>query len=655
MSYPINSKINPYMQPSTGLSSQQLQEIDAEKIKQGVNQGIDSNPVTQIVKNDTLVKTGLTVGIWFGIAQLMNKFNKACSTASDGSKNLLDKVRDFGDKIGEYKFFKSKAFENAVGFGEKVKTFLRKNVVDKSAVLRAFVDTPTKPKNAMARVMSLGTIGEIGQDTAQAFEQFVDISKKNNIDGLKELNLTADELAKISKEPDLYIDKIIDICKKKKPTEFIELANADKAFVPFPYASSIKKVFRDKLLGKELYSKLFGRRIYFSELGNKLTALKGVKGNYGKTYLGKSLPKTFLRTMEGLTNGTAGGKMMILMQAGFLADAIINTFKAPKGEKFKTFMENMTQNLAMYLTIPLGIKLIHHLGGLKYIGMSKDGIENYRNALTEFNKKAEAGAFASKAEYNQAKKALSNMLKGDTKLLKADGFGKNLWKGIKNIVHKPLKWGASIVSVGLETKSGLLKPGASRLENVYRNFGSLFKRGAGFPVRFILGMMVFIPFFSNLAVKACHVVFGRPTKSVLDEGKETEKAKETKTPQTIAIPQQQTPPQSTSAMQPIQNTNLANNQATPIQRENLIDMHHSNPEITPMHPIERENLLDMHKTEPTNPKVIPSPQEPVRTYVPSSDGVKINSNLDKEQDDKVSAAFHKADIAEKVANKYVHG
>lgn len=634
MSYPINSKINPYMQPSTGLSSQQLQEIDAEKIKQGVNQGIDSNPVTQIVKNDTLIKTGLTVGLWLTISQLMNKFNKACSTNPAGSKNLLDRVRDFGDKIGEHKIFKSKGFENAIGLGAKVKSFVREHLIDKSAVLRAFVDTPTKPKNPMAVMMSKGTIAETAQDAVQAFEKYAEGASKKDVKDiakLKELGLTAEELEKISKEPHLYIDKIIDICKSKGAQEYVDLTKS-RAFMPI--FQPIKNV-SVKLLGENLYGKTFGRRVYFSELANKLTALKGVKGNYGKTYLGKALPKTFLRTMEGLTNGTAGGKMMILMQAGFLADAIINTVKAPKGEKIKTFTENMTQNLAMYLTIPVGIKLMHHLGGLKYIGMSKEGVENYRNALAEFNKKAEAGAFASKSEYKQAKKALSNMLKGDTKLLKTDGLGKNLWKSIKNIVQKPLKWGAGIVSVGLETKSGLLKPGASNLENaLLRNKSSLFKRGAGFPMRFILGMMVFIPFFSNLAVKACHVVFGKPTKSVLDEGKETEKKEEAKTPQQIAIPQQQAQSQPATVMQPVQqNTSLANNQVTPVQRE---------------------NLLDMYKTGTTNPKVISAPQEPTRTYVPSSDGVIIDPNSNKAQNDKMTAAVDKAKIAEKVANQYVH-
>lgn len=653
MSYPINQKITPYSQPATGLSSQQLQDIDAEKIKQDVNQGIDNNPVTQIIKNDTVVKTGLTLGLWIATSQLMNKFNKACTTQVDGKENLLDKVRDFGDKIGEHKFFKSKEFENAVGFGAKFKDFIRKNFIDKSAVLRAFVDTPTKPKNAMATMMAKGTIAETATDAVQAFEKYAESAQKDakDINKLKELGLTAEELEKISKEPHLYIDKIIEVCKRKGTQEYVDLTKS-KAFMPI--FQPIKNL-SVKLLGENLYGKTFGRRVYFSELANKLTALKGVKGNYGKTYLGKALPKTFLRTMEGLTNGTAGGKMMILMQAGFLADAVINTIKAPKGEKFKTFTENLTQNLAMYLTIPVGIKLMHHLGGLKYIGMSKENVEKYRQSLAEFNKKAEAGAFMNKAEYDQAKTALKDMLKGDTKLLKAEGFGKNLWKGIKNIVHKPLKWGAGIVSVGLETKSGLLKPGASQMENVFRNFGSLFKRGAGFPVRFILAMMVFIPFFSNLAVKACHVIFGRPTKSVLDEGKENENAKETKAPQTIAIPQQQTPQQPASVMQPLQqNINLANNQFTPVQRENLVDMYHADSDNRQMIPIQRENLLDMHKTGPTSPRVVSTPQEPVRTYVPSSDGVIIDPNANRKQDAKVSAALRKADIAEKVANQYIH-
>lgn len=554
MSYPINQKINPSMPPSTGLSSQQLQEIEAVKqgVNQGINQGIDNHPVTQAVKDNPVLKAGLTVSIWFGIAQLMNKFNKACATRTDGKPNLLDKVRDFGDKIGEHEAFKSGVFNKLTEFGTKTNAFLRKNVVDKSAILKAFFYTPTEPKSQMPRMMMKGTLGEGANDANQACTAYAQkLDGSYDLEKLKKLGTTAERLEEISKNDSAHIDEIIGMCKRMSPDEFVELAKA-KSFIPG--GTKIKKLFRDKILGEKIYTKLFGRRIYFSEMANKLEALKGVKGNYGKTYLGKALPKMFLRVAEGLTNGTVGGKLAMAMQAGCFADAIIRTINAPKGEKTKTFAESSTQDLAFYLMIPSAILLMHRFGGLKYIGLNKEGVENYRKALTEFNKKAASGDFAGKTEYKQARKVLKDMLKGDTKLaLKTDGAGKTIGKSLKNIVHKPLKLAASVMTIGLETKTGFLGQGADKMQNFFKDFGSMFKKGAGFPVRLILGFMVFLPFLSNIAVRCCHLVFGRPTKSLLDKEEDEKPKKEQQVPQ-LAMPQPQIQPQTITQVQPQQAT-----------------------------------------------------------------------------------------------------
>lgn len=537
MSYPINQRINPSVPPSTGLSAQQLQEIDA--VKQGVNQGIDNHPVTQAVKDNPVLKAGLTVSIWFGLAQLMNKFNRACATRADGKPNILDKIGNFGDKIGEHEIFKSSGFNKLIESGDKAKGFLRKNIVDKSAILKAFFDTPTEPKSQMPKMMMKGTLGEGANDVSQACTAYAQkLDGSYDLEKLKKLGVTAEKLEEISKNDVAHVDEIIGMCKRMPTDEFVELAKA-KSFIPG--GTKIKKLFRDKILGEKIYTKLFGRRIYFSEMANKLEALKGVKGNFCKTSFGKAFLKAILRALEGLTNGTVGGKIAIAMQAGCFADAIIRTMKAPKGEKTKTFAESSTQDLAFYLMIPSAIILMHRFGGLKYIGLNKEGVENYRKALAEFNKKAEAGGFASKVEYKQARKALSDMLKGDTKILKADAFGTKMLKSFKNLLHKPLKWGANIITVGLETKSGLLRPGTGKMENFFKDFGSMLKKGAGFPVRFILGFAVFLPFLSNLAVRGSHLVFGRPTKSLLDKEEDEKPKKEQQSPQ-LAMTQPQVQP-----------------------------------------------------------------------------------------------------------------
>ena len=91
--------------------------------------------------------------------------------------------------------------------------------------------------------------------------------------------------------------------------------------------------------------------------------------------------------MEGTTNRFAGGKLAVLMQAMIFGDMLVNTFKAPKGEKFKTFTDRFTNDFAYFLCAPFGIQILHKLGGLQYAGMSKSDLANYRAEFKQFNHK----------------------------------------------------------------------------------------------------------------------------------------------------------------------------------------------------------------------------------------------------------------------------
>lgn len=692
MSYPVNQKINPQSMTSTGLSSDAMQKIDSQKLKQDVNQNINENPLVKIVKNDTVIKGGLTFGLWIGIGQLMNRFNRACATQVDEYgkvvPNLLDKVRDFGDSISGHALFQSKKFKSVAGFGKEVKMYLGK-ILDKSAILRAVIRTPSKPTFPGAKTASLGTFGDTLADAMMALQSYAESDPK----GLEKLGLTMQELEEMSKDDTRYVDKVINICRKMKHDEYIEMANGKSYFPVISVVTTpIKKLFRDKILRPKLYQKIFGRRIYFSEIANKLEALRKLKDNtYGNYYLGKVLPKQLLRNMEGFTNGTAGGKIAILFQAGIFADSIISAIKAPKGEKTQTFAEHAVYDVAFYLTIATAIGVIGRFGALKYIGMGKDGesqiikVNQYREKLDKHNKFAEKGYESNpeKAELKRMRKEIQDLLKGDTKLrLKDEGLLKTAWKAVKNIYIIPLRWFGRRLTEGREAIRSCQKAGTGKVASAFKNSKYWLSKGVGFPIRFILGMMVIMPFLCKLYAKGFHLLFGRPTNSVLDEEKEEPKKDEQNTIVMPVIPQQptQTQPSSVLSTTP-QNGNLidiykaksAPTMTAPSQGGKLVDAYkaklnnNSNISFTGRNLVEEhsshdkvnsqqgENLIDMHKTNSASQRELLTPEEPVRTYIPSSEGVKVDHSISEREGAKVSAVLDKAEIAEELANRFIEG
>ena len=174
---------------------------------------------------------------------------------------------------------------------------------------------------------------------------------------------------------------------------------------------------------------------------------------------------------------------------------------------------------------------------------------------------------------------------------------------------------------------------------------------AGYPMRIVLGMMIILPFLSKIAVKGSHLIFGKPKNSVLDEGKEADKASQ----QNPATQQPQLPPQLQQAQ--AQNRLNPNQQAAPNQQ--VVP----NQQVAPNQQINTpnnsngaginssSNLLNQYKNG-NNPQASPvnnpqTPPEPVRTYIPSPVGVKIQGV--NEDPTSADAAMRRADSAEKLA------
>lgn len=636
MSYPINKNINPYQQQQLAMGVTNNPQLNL--------QNIDTNAVTQnIVENSALKgvndsengmfspKTFLiSLPVWAAMVFGMDKFNAAC-----GEKNLMKTVGDFGERIGlkiEEKIPYIKKFFKGMENGKS--SFLN-DAVPKSNILSAIFKTPAQPEKHMILTMYKGTQAEIATDAAQKLEQYL----KDNKELMSKVGLSAERLKEISASPyeEKNIQELISVCEKLGPDATVTKASK----IPF-----IGKIVD----GNEKLSNLLNRPIHFSEYANKLKAFN----NGNTTYLGKKLPRALIRTLEGLTNGTAGGKLAILMGSYFIGDAIVKTIQAPKGhgEKRKTFAENIFYNVGWYLTAPLALAFMYKPAGLKYIGFNEEQVKEYRARIKQFNDMAKSGQIKELTDYKTKKQELKNDLKkifdktkSSIEVQKADSGIVRAKKFFANLIRKPLKLAAKIFTFGMEQPEAFNPKGIGKESSLGEKIEQFVKHGkaknvkgfAGAVMRFSVFMFAVSPVLGKLCAKASHIIFGKPTKSVLDEGKEPEK----KNPPLIIPqqvpqqPQQQLPQQAQqtqqtapSVVQPVQNTNLAYN---PQQQT--------------------ENIVNSYADERT---MIPS-EEPTRKYIPSEEGVRIHDDVEKkkQQDDKVAAWEKKAAAAEKSAQKFI--
>ncbi|MFA7658276.1 MAG: hypothetical protein WCY19_02465 [Candidatus Gastranaerophilaceae bacterium] len=648
MSYPINQNINPkYSQSLTGANTPSLQNIDTQKIKEGIN----DNPVSKMTEQtNPMIYAGVFIPTAAAAYVGMNRFGDSCRGEYD--KTMLGRLDNFGTKASKWKIFDNKISQGIKKGAKNTINFLDKWVVRKNQILKAFVHTPAMPENKMALTQMKGISADIATSAVQLFETYskngTEIDKVRKL--LPEMAVESDDVVvkaykDIVQNAYKYVEKIEEICNKMGTEAAVKMEHGGA--IPwskyFNKGNWFKKgtpvYLTDIFSNSKVVRKIFARTVHFDEYANKIRASK------------KGLSRLLLQVIEGLTNagsGAAGGGAIIaaVMGAWFIADAINRTIKAPKGhgEKRKTFAENMLYNIGFYMTIPIATKTMHAFGGLRYIGMEEKGVgsvENYRTMLKNLNERVDAREITKK-DYTMRTKVLARMKKGKTRIKKTDKPLVKVGKFLKNIIHRPLKWFFDkVYMTGNEFAKPFVAKDANKFTEVMKKIQFKARDFSAYPVRMLLFMLAFAPFFAKFFAKGSHLVFGRPTVSVLDDGKEEAK-KEQKPGQVQPAVQPQ------PAIKPVQqggpaiaahaSNNSYNNQTAPLKRESLVGMYKANP------PAQRAVL---------------TPSEPVRTYVPSSDGIKVKPGSDKDQFDKdipeVNVAMDKADKAEKAARAFVKG
>lgn len=698
----LNSQIPYGMTPIGGNAVPMEAGAGAEAIKKGVDNSYLSKRVKHSEENSNLLPAA-TLATWLAIAKGMDVFNKKCDV--DYEKTPLGKVGRFGDWLTE-KVTGSRLAKSSFGqWCEKAYKstgkFINDKIVANSAILRA-LKTPSEPTNKMVIAQAKGLLGFLSQDTEQIFNSFIKSAEKpiqleqygadkqfiKNLKnamkakGANPYALLKEAEMKLLGIPQADIDRYIQGGKVISPSRVeillrnakIEklgftpkeykavskdfLANSDKVIKALEKASKnnghmfISRYRTDGFWGK-IQNHLYGRKIGLKELYNKYLVTLGKNNPKHTTKLGKGLAKAFGLFMEGTTNRFAGGKLAVLMQAGIFADMLVNTFKAPKGEKGKTFIERFTNDFAYFLCIPFGIQLLHKFGGLQYAGMSKAEVANYRAELKQFNHKVITGQLSKKGDYINELEKIRGMLRS----------------GRKNIFSKILGRAAEVATVGLESVRGYhnkaIKPGIiGAIKDFFVNPKFYMKNIAGYPMRLLLVMGVIMPPLANGATKLAHAIFGRPTHSVLDdEDEESVKTEQQKQMQDL-LNQLEAEKQRQQAQQPIVHTSPTNliNQYLDVQAKNALYPQTQQP-IQPQQQVQVQQLQqptsqNIFSNQPTQQITQSANQssadtiennksgtEPIRTYIPSPTPVVLNAP----NTDKADAALRNAAAAEKLA------
>ena len=533
--------------------------IDREKLKENVDNSYLANRVKASSGEETnpLLYAGTGAAIWYGISQGMDVFNKKCAT--DYEKSIFGELGAFGDRITNSwnNTAVGKFFNKILGKGKDIGHWMS----EKNDIAYALANHSTQPEWGFAKTPGKGVHGFLAMDMQQVFDEYLKPISSNsnrfswlrgkdvNPQKLEQYGLAQSEIDKFrnSLKGKSFNEKALLLQKKELEllgykNDFIEHVSKTRGISGLEKIAHAKKIRKmgfknlaeynlvksditahpEKVmqalenatrngdikvsiwrkggtLGK-ISSHLFGRQISFKEYLNKYKAALG-KGN--STALGRALPKALSWFMEGCTNRFAGGKIAVAMQAGIFADMLINTFKAPKGEKGKTLIERFVNDFTYFMAMPLGIVAMHKVGGLKYAGMTTDQVDDYRKALKEFNDKVRNGNLADKALYKQEKLKLKNMLKAN----------------VKNPITKLFKKIGKLINIGNETILAR-RSNAKWNMNIFRKSGNFFRNLAGVPLRIAIPLAIISPFLAKLTTKGAHAIFGRPTKSVLDEDKE---------------------------------------------------------------------------------------------------------------------------------------
>ena len=572
--FSVNSVIkNPY-QHQLGMPNNSYSAVDVSNplISRPLT---DEEAEAEKKKKDETLKFALILPVFYVLKKATDRFDNACKGPYENS--LPCKMGKLGDRISDSKFAKSEFMQKIAAktavLKERAKTFIDTHEVTKtiketpamaeSKMVTEFLRTQEEELasgfagEANAFLKGTKKLSNLGITEAEAdflrdrFGAGVARLNKNTraIQDVEFFRFGKESLQKIDKvesristiKPNLQakMNEMISQLRSAKSEEeilklnskiqkisevidgsFIENMRTTKLTQLKKAALSTSTASADTILAnpgkhiKEIIevcekngSKACGKNSTLEIFGNKLRSMKEPASK-----LGKLIPKAAYTGMRGLVF-TGGALAILVFVAPSLAQTIVDTKNAEKGKKTATFASGFMEAISWVISIPIAVKTMFGIGGLKYLGMDKAQVEKYRSELKIFNEKATTGRFANKAAYDKALENLNNLKKtGDMSLGK-----------------KILKKAANLMMIGHETPKPYMEAGKAA-GNLTRKLPYLLKEGAAYPVRFGLYMFAFAPIVDKALSGICHLIFGKPAEKPEDKEEKAEPVVENRYP-----------------------------------------------------------------------------------------------------------------------------
>ncbi len=530
---------------------------------------IDSNPIIGKVKNRGMSDHAITAlliapvytGLWW-FMEAVNTFAKG----PDYAKTWMGKLGGAGDAVAGNGFYKNtigRVFQGLGVAGE----WVNNNIIEKFQPLNVLKKGAT-PAWDMAKMQKHGVAGFAFTQANELIEQLVTNEAEKSLAnvaakrGLKVAELVERKPNALANLKHLMLKKHFGI--NEQALADIKSRHDIPAIIKVMEKSKEKSVVIDKLFNMIPIPKWLGflkRNVPMTEIINKLAAVAGksvvgktaVGEHIAKTGLGRFLPKASFYGIEGVTFAGFQGKLVLLMSSFFVAGALNHARKAEKGEKVKTFMEELASSMGFLIGIPLAAICTYAMAGWRYTGMKPEQIDAFEKSVAEIVKNNNKHVY-SEAGFKQA-------IAGAKQLLKDPTTGPMKW------VHAPFRWVGTLLSSGLSYMPQWNDPAlknSGRMAKFFSNIKTNAKCGLGIVGRAALVMAVIAPLFSNKIVQASHLIFGKPKHSILDGEPPAETTPETQQPALV-------PPHMQPMPAPITPTPvLYNNPASPFQPGNIL-------------------------------------------------------------------------------------
>ena len=613
-----------------------------------------------------------TLPLWFVLGKGVDLYNRHCT--GEYNKSLPAKLARFGDRVSNSKVFNNSYVQKAENSISRTKNNILNRLKSNSNVVRTLMENSTRPEWEFAKSAMFTQEQELANEFNTLFERYLkgggktpalrhlipskeekafiknilgpgasEVDKINclqlrRINPLKYNNAQAIKavLSQRAADPDIVKNILLKEMGCDAATYAKYKAN------PAKYVKEIRelalKAGKDMKVYHGNYSiigPIFRRQSNMSQIGNKLLSIaKGATDSAGnaippKTALGRGVSKTVQGLMRGVTFG--GGKLgLLIFVAPALVDMYQNAKEAPDDQKTGTVVYGLAEALSWVATFPASMRLMHKIGGLRYLGMTANQTEQYRQALEKFKETNKAGGFTTKADFNKAWEKVNSIRKPTTKL---------------NWFEKGLKGLGTLITQDLEMKPAWKNPnlkGIKSLGNTLRGkkIGNFFRHGAGAAGKLGLffGIMGYV--LTPLITKPLEWIFGKP----YDRHEEAEKkAEETAKQQALRDAMTQQQGTSQEVINAIDNFNTRMEEAKAAPAVSVIPPREPKVFVKSQEAVANDNTRYI----PSQECGIPKDSDEFRTYMPAQSNqivqmqeeVKGLADIEQRADEAVKQAY----------------